>query len=316
MKRAWMGVLALGLCFIDMTPAKASHDDDEVFFEPGIASTGLNRRLGVPLWYYPNLEFLIPIFGDFAPLAGFNTAGEFDPDVGMGGGNSLELTPAVDPDSLIATHLDVFGMSLLGVDPDTVPLDKLNVPYDQVEVLADDFGVGREHLPCSTDVPYGGAITRAAPCTEDITIGEWMSANGFSVISCHADGTATMSQLGWNLRPNRMYSIWYVAENFAAGPTKTVTAFPFGGVPNIVTTDKHGVGYFERELSYCPHDDPQAMGWVWAYRANGTNYGGVPVPFSNQNDPNTAFEGYEALFPGTVINVHLSFNINGVPFEP
>lgn len=286
-----------------------------VFHEEGVPSTGFNRLLGVPIWSFPNLAQFIPILGEEVVLAGFSTAGAFDSDLGEGNGNSLPLTPETSGHTLLATHFDDIGMMFLGVSRTSVPDDKLNVPVDSVEVLTDDRGVGRTALPCATSTAEPATITRAAPCDDFVTLEQWLEAEGAATIKCFADGSSSVRLDMNGLLPNRMYTAWYVQENFAAGPEKLITGFPLGGVPNVFVTGDDGSARLERDLGFCPHDVDQALGIAVHVRANGQNFGGVPVPFLNQEDPATAFEGYEGLIPGTSIIVQLSFNIHGVPFE-
>lgn len=308
---------AAALCLV-LTPLPAIAQDEDVrqFIEEGVASTGLNRLLGEPIWRYPNLEQFIPIFGDEVVFAGFKLAGAFDPAVGEGGGNALPLTPTTPGDTLLASFLDEFGLMLVGVNSANVPNEVLNIPVDDVAVLTDEAGVVRERIPCATETSDVIVRTRAAPCSEPVTLERWLRATGMMRSKCLADGTAEVDIVMRHLLPKRMYSIWYATENFAAGPQFFITAIPFGGVPNTVVTDRDGSARFERTLGYCPHDQAQAMGIAVVLRANGQNYGGVPVPLLNQESPDTAFEGYLGQVPGTVVHQQLSFNINGVRVAP
>jgi hypothetical protein len=311
MRRARFAMMVL---LIALAPALAVAQGTRVFHEEGIASTGFNRLLGVPIWTYPNLDQFSDILGEEVVLAGFNTAGAFDAVVGQGNGNSLPLTPVTPGDALLATHFDDIGMMFLGVSRSSVPDEKLNVPLDSVEVLVDDFGVDRAPIPCASETPQPATITRAAPCDEPVTLERWLWASGSLDVKCFAEGGAELILKLKNLLPNRLYTAWYVQENFAAGPEKLITGFPLGGVPNAFLTDLAGSATYERSLAFCPHDVDQALGVAVHLRSNGQNYGGVPVPFLNQENPATAFDGYVGLIPGTAINIQLSFNINGIPF--
>ncbi|MEM9487944.1 MAG: hypothetical protein AAGC55_02305 [Myxococcota bacterium] len=287
------------------------------YVELGVPSTGLNRALSAPIWRYPQFEAFIPVLGPFVPFAGFNTSGAFDPALGAGNGNSLELTPATPVDALIASHLDALGLGFIGVNAANVPDRVLNVPIDETEVLVDDFGVVRAPVPCATGSSDPRAITRAGPCEDPVALDQWLSAGGISVTTCRPDGSARVNSVVYSLRPNRMYTVWLVTENFdGVDPGTLFKAVPFGGVPNLVVSNKNGWAKFTRELGFCPQDESAALGYVLAYRGNGQNYGGVPIPFLNQEDPDTAFAGFDGLIPGTVAQVQLSFNISGESFDP
>lgn len=295
--------------------AGSSFDHGRRFVEIGVPSTGLNRNLGEPIWRYPALEPFVPMFGDPVALLGFNTVGALDTLIGPGNGNSTPLSPTTPGDALVASHLDAIGLGFVGLDPSTVPFSVLNVPVDETEILVDEFGVHREAVTCATDSSDLTAITRSGPCDGEITLDTWMRARGVAVIDCHPNGTARARVFLGNLRPNRLYTVWMVVEDFASGPQFLVRPIPFGGVPNVVITDRRGRAQLDRNLSYCPHDQPQALGLAVVMRGNGENFGGVAVPFLNQQDPTTAFDGFAGLIPGSVAFVQLSFNLGGIPLD-
>ena len=296
----------------------AAHAQEEAvrhFTELGVPSTGLNRLLGQPIWRFPNLERFVPMFGEAITQIGFSTAGAFDSDVGDRRGNAQPLTADTPGDTRLASYLDALGLSFVGVTPDMVPTEVLNIPIDDVDVLVDEFGVVRSSIACTSSVSDPTAIVRSAPCDAPITLATWLEAQGVAHTQCFADGSAEVSITMDGLRPNRMYSIWYIVENIDAGPQFFLHPLPFGGVPNIIVANRHGEAAYERQLQFCPHDQERALGVVVVMRSNGQNYGGVPVPFLNQEDATTAFAGYRGLIPGTVAHVQLSFNINGERIE-
>lgn len=284
------------------------------FVERGEASTGLNRALGQPLWRYPALEPYVPMFGSAVTTIGFRTLGAFDPGLGEGGGNTPALDPSMPGDTILASHLDAFGLSFVGLDAGTVPLDVLNVPIHHTRVLVDEHGVTRAEIPCASDVPNPAVITRSAPCRDAVTLEEWMSARGSAHFRC-LPGGAQVSLIMEQLQPNRLYTVWAIVEDFASGPEYLIRPVPFGGVPNMVISDRFGRASLRRDLAYCPHEVPSFLGIAVVMRSNGENFGGVPVPFLNQQDPATAFAGFAGLIPGTVAHVHLSFNVGGVRFD-
>lgn len=315
--RSAFKAIVIALPIVLVSSAAPSEDDgNRRFVEKGVASTGLNRLLGQPIWRYPNLEQFIPMLGESVVFAGFKLAGAFDPVVGEGGGNSIGLTPTTPGNALLASFLDEIGLGLVGITPEKVPNDVLNIPVDDVAVLVGEDGVRRERVPCATQTGEAIQRTRAAPCGEPVTLKRWLRAKGVMRIKCFEDGMAKVRITMRKLLPNRMYSIWYATENFAAGPEFFITAIPFGGVPNTVVTDRDGSARFARRLGYCPHDQARALGIAVVLRANGQNFGGVPAPLLNQESPDTAFEGYLGQIPGTVVHQQLSFNINGVRVAP
>lgn len=293
----------------------SSFDHGRRFIELGVPSTGLNRNLGQPIWRFPALEPFVPLFGDPVALLGFNTVGALDALVGVGAGNSAPLSPASPGDTILASHLDPIGLGFVGLDPSTVPFSVLNVPLDETAVLVDDFGVNREDVVCATDSSALNVITRAGPCDDTLTLATWQRARGVGVFDCRSDGSARARLFMRNLRPNRLYTVWLIIEDFASGPQFLVRPIPFGGVPNVVISDRWGRGQLDRELNYCPHEQDQALGLAVVMRGNGENFGGVATPFLNQQDPATAFDGLAGLIPGSVAFVQLSFNITGIPVE-
>lgn len=310
-----LAVLAGALAAQEPTRDQGSDHRSRRFVEVGVPSTGLNRALGQPIWRFPALESFVPLFGEGITLIGFRTLGAFDPLLGAGHGNSPQLTPVTPGDTLLASHLDAFGLSFAGLDPSNVPFEALNVLIDDTPILTDDFGIQHENLPCATEVSQTNVIARAGPCRQPITLDDWMRARGVAVFDCRADGTSHARLLMRRLRPNRMYSVWLVVQDFTSGPRFLVRPIPFGGVPNILVTDPAGRGDLDRTLGFCPHDREEVLGIAVVMRSNGQNYGGVPVPFLNQEDPATAFDGFAGLIPGTVAVVQLSFNIHGIPLN-
>lgn len=285
------------------------------FFEPAVATTGLNRLFGEPIWRFPALEAFVPIFGPPVATLGFRTLGAFDAELGPGGGNAPALSPEMPGSTVLASHMDPLGLSFVGLDPASVPPEVLNVPIHRASVLVDEHGVTRSEIPCADDSPDPASIYRSAPCGQAVTLNQWMRAYGRAVFQCFRDGSARATLTMRRLRPNRLYTVWAVVEDFESGPQFLIRPVPFGGVPNVTVTDRYGRASISRDLMYCPHDEDHFLGIVVVLRSNGENFGGVPVPFLNQQDPFSAFEGFAGQIPGSVAHVHLSVNVHGVPID-
>ncbi len=285
------------------------------FVEAGVPTTGLNRLVGEPVWRFPALESFVPIFGDPVATLGFRTLGAFDEDLGAGVGNAPALTADHPGTTILASHLDTLGLSFVGLESASVPSTVLNIPIHDTSVLVDERGTLRTPIPCADEVSDPSIIARAAPCNEAITLEAWLQARGRAFFTCRPDGRSRVSLGMRGLRPNRLYSVWAIVEDFASGPEFLIRPVPLGGVPNLVVTDRFGRGSLYRNLAYCPHQEPSFLGIAVVLRSNGENFGGVPVPFLNQQDPVSAFDGFAGLIPGTVAHVHLSFNVGGVPAD-
>lgn len=287
----------------------------EQFTEIGVPGVGFNRGAsGLPIWSYTNLQFLTQPPFNFPSevlFAGFNTSGAFDTVVGEGGGNSQSITPATPGSALLASHFDDVGMPLLGVSRPKVPDSRLNIPLDDNFVLADDFGINRQKIGCTSNVGAHNAITRAAPCNDPITLERWVEASGVLRVRCYVDPSAEVKAklvlVMQDLMPNRLYTAWYVAVNFPQG--HIIQGFPLGGVPNSFTTNANGYYLLQREMGFCPFNESTTLGFAVHLRGDGQNYGGIPVPFLNQEDASPEpFSGFEALFPGSAIHIQLNFN--------
>lgn len=315
MKRITIATV-LGAMALATAPAEANAGSTH-YFSLGEATTGFNRQLGVPIWYYPAHQYLIDDFG--APpqvlIAGFKTTGRYDASLGEGNGNSFSWDPSAQSTDLVATHYDVDFMPLIGTLPSHVPDEVLNVHLDNVRMVGSSNGFTFVTPPCANDSTSPTNITRAFPCDDSgMELGDYLSAGGFSHFKCRDDGTARIRIWGWNMRPNRMYSTWFVKEDLL-DVGELINGVPFGGVPNVVITNKWGTAYLDREIAYCPDQQEDALGYVFALRSNGQNSGGVPIPFTNQGSAEP-FSGFEGFYPGGAIHVHVSWNVNGVPFDP
>ncbi len=309
----FLSLLFVLACAVEVVLATGAF---EQYTEIGVAGVGYNRGpSGIPIWEFPNLAFLTqPPFNlpPFVVVAGFNTTGVFDSALGEGGGNSQPVTPATPATAVLATHFDETGMPMMGMSRSNVPDSVLNIPMDDNRVLIDDFGVIRDKIPCLSDTSAHNVITRSAPCSEPITLGRWNEASGVLRVRCYADGTNKLVLVMQDLMPNRVYTAWYVTENVP----KVIQGFPLGGVPNSFTTNGDGYYLMQREMGFCPFAESHALSFAVHMRSDGQNYGGVPVPFLNQEDNSTAFDGFIGAFPGAAIHIQLNFNINGEVIGP
>ncbi len=246
----------------------------------GVAVTGINRRLGAPVFNT----------GPGTTDIGFNTVGAHVP--GAAAAAPLEFS---SPEStLLATFVDPFFLTVFGAPPPSA--DKLNVPLRSVGAIKTPDGMRgplRGHLSVSPLEP-----SRVAN-TPPITLGQWLEAKGTAKVRC--TGARGFIEIRFeNLIPHGLYTIWSVFQSPSG-----LFPVPMGGAPNAFVTDPRGEARFERALSYCPLQ-PLPSGERLAiieviYHSDHSLYGGVPEQF------------LAGLPPGAVTHAHMDIPILATP---
>ena len=223
----------------------------------GVAVTGANRALGQPVW-----DLGAP-FG----LGGFNFVFGYN----EGGNEPFDLTPEAPGNTLVATGLD----PNLGLPPNSVDPDLLNVPFRDVAIIVDPAG-GRAQVPSVFDVP-GHAPSKSAP-NDPITLDDWMEAQGQLNIRCRPNGKAKLRVRVRNVIVNGVYTLWGVfgLDTSGNGAPDTIVPVALGGVPNVMIGDKNGKASIERTINFCPMTEPSLLTINIAWHSDGNVYGAVP----------------------------------------
>ncbi len=250
----------------------------------GDAVTGTNRLKGQPV-----RDFGFPL-----GTAGFFNVSAHNPT----GEDPLPITPDTPESAILATGVDPEFLSLLGLTLEDVDPALLNVPLREVPVNVDPAGVVRSSLPSVLDVdPL--TPSQAYPA-DPITLADWLDAKGFASVRC-VNNTATVRLSVAGLVPNRLYTVWAIFGGDALIPR------PLGGVPNVLTTDEHGSGRFERTLVSCPLEPAAGEARMLlidiVLHSDQQVYGDVPdLPFAG-------------LITGIITHTQLEFALFGDPVE-
>ena len=169
------------------------HPDRQVKRVHGVAVTGVNSVVGKPFfsWGEP-----------FGASFNFPTMGALN----RNGPNPLPLTASSPKSTILVTWIDRVFLALFNKPPDYVINPAwLNVPLRDVPVNVDFAFMQTAPLRGVRDAePL--ELAQAEPAN-DITLGQWLKANGVATIECSGD-TASIKLRMSNLIPNRMYSVW------------------------------------------------------------------------------------------------------------
>ncbi|TDF39724.1 hypothetical protein EYS14_09470 [Alteromonadaceae bacterium M269] len=310
-------VSAVAACFalptIAKGPASYGYYGNKPVQVRGVPVTGTNRFCGQLLWTFED-QGVVPL--------SFRQVGAHHP----GSERPDELTTDnCTSDQVLATiHDPVLSFDPPGPAPAIVPAPDVrleNIPIRDVPRTPDGFqggGAGVRTLLQSPDEatnpsnPFPALLNQPS---DQITLGDWASAKGRLSYTCRDDGTAEVSARFSNLVPNGLYSmwgIWRITIPFAGDIT---SASPFGGVPNVVTTNERGRARFSRELPFCPSEeseDGSLLLWVSVvYHADSAISAGVAetagavVQFVDVNG-----ESFESTTSLMMNLANLSFPIN------
>ncbi len=267
-----------------------------------------------------NTDCNTPVFNLPAPLPAdlhFDVIGLYNPDAPAEGEmrDAFALQQS-DCETSLGTHIaTTSNLELLAMLGAPEPDSRLkNLRTNEIPKIASPDGT-RFTLPPENSVAPPFPPTNNAT-NQALTLGEFRGVRGKMKVKCEAGGTAHVKLKLRNYQPHELltvWAIWLATPPGAAGPAPV--PLPFGGVPNVVVADKHGVARFTRTLSYCPMDiqpnGEQLLMLDIASHVDGNVYGAVPgtppieTTFVDPNDPSVTFtsplsEGIVTLTRGAI----------------
>ncbi|PXF42482.1 hypothetical protein BWQ96_07791 [Gracilariopsis chorda] len=216
------------------------------------------------------------IFSSFPPLAEIGV-------ITPGGTNASLITENTPLSSIVAT-IDAFDFrTFLGFPPGAGPF---NIPISQ----APTFNLFSSSLlervtpssfESSSDPNVVGQVYLSAGVNDNVTVADWNRAAGRMTGTCR-NGTAHVYIEMQNALPNGLFSMWDVGVSMALTPNESLSLSPFGGIPNVLTTDGNGRGSISRRLNYCPLDKCQGSSRCSLYLSMNYHfdhvvYGGAPT---------------------------------------
>lgn len=187
----------------------------------------------------------------FAALGPAHEIGVLQP----GAGNASIITEDVPPETLMA-NIDAFDLQMglglpSGVGPFNIPIAK--VPTIFAGSMTINNRVTPNEFSDSSDVTLLGSPYLSKRADNNVTLGKWNRASGRISGSCNKNGARVRVQIKNGL-PNGVYTMWDVGVRNSVTDQEAISAGPFGGLPNIITTNRAGSGSLRRELNYCPTD--------------------------------------------------------------
>lgn len=188
------------------------------------------------------------IFNDAGPL---HEIGVFTPK----GTNASKITESTAMKSLMAT-IDPYDFRIAlnfpqGVGPFNVPIAR--TPTVSLASQNINDRVGPRPFSESGNFMVQGLPYLSAGADKDVTLGEWNKISGRLSVACYRHH-AIMKLVVKRALPLGVYTMWDVGVTDALKKTEAISAAPFGGLPNVVTTDENGMGHATRRLKYCPFD--------------------------------------------------------------
>ena len=209
------------------------------------------------------------------------------------------------PETVLATTTDPVFLALnQGEDTDT---RLKNLPLRDVPVYVDRTGL-RTLIERNSDSVNPYPVRYVGDTSEDITLGQWLSAKGTMDIVCHSNSSSTINASLTKLIPDSLYTIWGWYKAIPPGATEpTFVVLPLGGVPNTVITNKKGKSSkFNRSLSYCPtnitEDGSELLAVVVTWHPDGAVYGATPsIDFVRGNYLDTNGQTIETTFPVGIV---------------
>ncbi len=265
---------ALGLGLLSLQSMNAvANDRDESSRKAkriqGVTMTGTNSALGKPVFSWGG------VFGTF----NFPTTFVYNSH----GTEPLPLDETTPASAILATGVSPEYLFIRGETPDVVKPEWINVPLRKVPVNI-DFDVSLTKKTVLRGLLQADPVERSqSEPAGDITLGQWMKANGVLTINCAGRG-ADLKMRFENLIPNRLYSVWATMglPDPGSGIENPAIPLPIGGTPSVFMTDERGDATFRRWIKFCPLDknatrDPMLTIEV-LYHANHSVYGAIPAP--------------------------------------
>ncbi|MCF6323287.1 MAG: hypothetical protein L3J89_03020 [Gammaproteobacteria bacterium] len=183
------------------------------------------------------------------------------------------------------THDDevLYNIPVDGSDP--VPLRQVPTLYitDRDMPVVIDESIGAPVIDMNGNVNVRpttrGLVYPANP--SPITFGDWIGGHHSTLkIKVKRNGHSKVTMKLRGLLPNSLYGVWQFNP---AGPPG-----PFGGIPNILTTDKSGNATMKRELPFNLNEVADSL--VLVYHSDHRVYGGVPSLLRSQGGPDMHFQ--------------------------
>lgn len=188
------------------------------------------------------------LFSSFPPI---HEIGVFTP----GASNASKIFKSTSLDTLVAT-IDAYDFQVAlkfprGIGPFNVPIAQ--VPTISVLSTSISDRLTPNSFASSTDpaVREGPYLSKEADGI--ISLGEWNSAVGQIRGRC-VSGTAKVRILLKHALPNALYTAWDIGVANPLTKEEALSTSPFGGLPNVIVTDKNGRGSLFRTVNYCPFD--------------------------------------------------------------
>lgn len=208
---------------------------------PGHVAHGVNDFNNKLLANYSSSSI---IFSSFPPLAEIGV-------ITPGGKNASLITENTPLSSAVAT-IDAFDFrTFLGFPPGAGPF---NIPISRTPTfnlfstsLLDR--VTPSSFESSTDPEVVGQVYLSAAVNNNVTVADWNRAAGRMTVTCR-NGKAHVYIEMRNALPNGLFSMWDVGVSMALTPNESLSLSPFGGIPNVLTTDSNGRGSISRRNNF------------------------------------------------------------------
>ena len=247
---------------------------------------------------------MIYVFPEPFPNIRLAFMGELNPD--SAATDAIPLSAAnCNLDTVLATTTDPMFLAF-NQGEDTNPSLK-NRPLRDVPIYVNRNGL-RTHIARNSESPNPYPMHFVGNTEEDITLGQWLSAEGGMSVHCDSDTSSRIKVTLSHMIPNSLYTVWGWFKAVPPGETDAnFVVVPLGGVPNTVTTDDRGRSTtLERHLSYCPmnrtEDGSELLSVVVTWHPDGAVYGAAPsIDFVRGDYQNKDGVIIETTFPVGVV---------------
>ncbi|EDM68878.1 hypothetical protein PE36_19775 [Moritella sp. PE36] len=269
----------------------------------GHLTTGVNNYCGKKLFKFPDA------YASLNDLS-FQFVGQYDPDPQAQDAILLSEENCND-DTILASTTDPINVAWLQSFLDMPDADsrlknvKLMDKPTYVDLVGNHGYIDRTRPTHSNPVPYFDGPQ------DDITLGEWSKARGNYQFICYDDGSAKTVARFRKLFPNSMYSMLGVWDKEGS-----LVVQPFGGLPNVMITDKHGRARYEKRVNGCPlrpsDDNSELLYLIISYHPNASITGAssfITTALSTViNKDGSTYQSTQP--PGIVIHDQMMFPIN------
>lgn len=131
---------------------------------------------------------------------------------------------------------------------------------------------------------FGKSFCSRPGAIQDPTLRQWNRVQARMNMKKKADGSLMIRLQLDRALPSALYTMWLVGITNNFTDNVQLTASPFGGLPNVILTDKKGRGSAEFEINFDPRAEPEAGegkgGSLYVsvfWHADGAAYGGSPT---------------------------------------